>query len=82
MGIALLAFLGFPHEAPDGSGAASNRPAIDVMAHLTGFIVGAIIGALTARWQRRPGELVQGILGWVAIVVMTLAWCLALAAAR
>jgi len=80
MGLALLAFLGFPHENPEEA-AAAQRPLIDVVAHLTGFGVGALLGVIHAVWQkrRRIGEKGQLVLAWAAPGVLVLAWVLALA---
>lgn len=80
MGVALLAFLGVPHENPEEARDVT-RPIVDVVAHLTGFVFGAILGVVHAIWQRRYriGEKGQLALAWTAPLVLVAAWALALA---
>lgn len=79
MGVALLAFLGFPHETPEEAGQI-QRPLVDVGAHLTGFLVGGLLGVVHAMWQkdRRISEKSQLVLAWTAPLVLVAAWALAL----
>ncbi len=67
-GVVLLAFLGGPGER------------IDVVAHITGFVSGALFGALAGHLQ--VGKILktsyQVIFGVASIVLILLAWSLAL----
>lgn len=84
MGVALLGFLGFPQAVPEPGDPGFGRPAVDVMAHATGFLVGGILGAAYASLRARlvESDLAQGLLGWAALDTIGAAWFLALAAAR
>jgi membrane associated rhomboid family serine protease len=80
MGLALLAFLGFPGENPEETFDVM-RPRVDVVAHATGFIAGALLGVVHAVRQkrRRIGEKGQLALAWAAPAALAVAWALALA---
>jgi membrane associated rhomboid family serine protease len=64
-GVALLAF----------TGAGGERT--DVLAHLTGFVMGAVAGVLLAANRRPVAGWVQSVLGAAAMVVIAAAWWLA-----
>lgn len=65
-GVALLAFTGVGGERTD------------VLAHLTGFVMGAIAGVLLAASRRPLAGWAQSALGAAAIAVIAAAWWLAL----
>jgi membrane associated rhomboid family serine protease len=52
----------------------------DVLAHLTGFAMGALTGWLLALRRTSPGNLAQWVSGLGALAVIGIAWWLALAA--
>jgi len=52
----------------------------DVLAHLTGFLMGALTGWLLAQRRASPGTLVQWLAGLGALAVIVGAWTLALLA--
>ncbi len=52
----------------------------DVLAHLTGFAMGALTGWLLARRRSSPGTVAQWVSGLGALAVIAVAWWLALAA--
>lgn len=52
----------------------------DVLAHLTGFLMGALTGWLLAQRRSSPGTLAQWLSGLTALGVIAVAWGLALAA--
>jgi membrane associated rhomboid family serine protease len=64
-GVALLAF----------TGAGGERT--DVLAHLTGFVMGAVAGVLLAANRRPVAGWVQSVLGAAAMVVIAASWWLA-----
>lgn len=63
-GLALLAFLGTSERA-------------DLLAHLTGFVVGLPLGAMTAGTPR-PGPAAQAALGVASALLVAVSWMLAL----
>jgi membrane associated rhomboid family serine protease len=65
-GVFLLAFTGVGGENTD------------VLAHLTGFAMGALAGALHAAWRVPRGRGTQVIAGLVSVTVVAAAWGLAL----
>lgn len=67
VGVTLLAFLGGPHERTDW------------MAHITGFVSGAVLGLLIALMDRRVrlGERSQWWLGWLTLAGVATAWAVA-----
>jgi len=67
-GVFLLGFTGVGGESTD------------VLAHLTGFLMGAITGWLLAQRRPRLGRLVQWVSGAAALGAIVIAWQLALAA--
>lgn len=67
-GVFLLGFTGVGGESTD------------VLAHLTGFVMGAITGWLLAQGRWRPGRLAQWLSGLAALALVVAAWSLALAA--
>jgi hypothetical protein len=52
----------------------------DVLAHLTGFVTGAVAGWLLGRLAAIPGPRVQWLAGLAALAGIALAWWAALAA--
>jgi rhomboid protease GluP len=58
------------------TGAGGERT--DVMAHLTGFAMGALAGVAHARWRVPRGRLAQGVAGLSALLALLCAWVLAL----
>jgi membrane associated rhomboid family serine protease len=58
------------------TGAGGERT--DVLAHLTGFITGALAGWLLALRQRPPGATAQWLAGIATIATIVAAWSLAL----
>lgn len=67
-GVFLLAFTGAGGENTD------------VLAHLTGFAMGAVAGALHAAWRMPRGRIAQVVAGAAGLLATALAWTLALAA--
>ena len=61
-GVFLLAFTGVGGENTD------------VLAHLTGFVMGAIVGVLHAAWRVPRGPVAQFVAGVAALVVVAAAW--------
>jgi len=89
MGIGLLGFLGTGGGGFDATGSPKERQEalerilerVDVLAHLTGFAAGIVLGlALGASRRLRPGPRMQGVLAWSAPLVLACAWALALRA--
>ncbi len=66
-GVFLLAF----------TGAGGERT--DVLAHLTGFVMGAVAGALLAQQPRIAGAAAQWVTGLGTLLVVAVAWAIALA---
>jgi membrane associated rhomboid family serine protease len=66
-GVFLLAFTGVGGENTD------------VLAHLTGFVMGALAGALHAAWRVPRGPVAQLVAGAAALIVVAAAWAYALA---
>jgi len=66
-GVFLLAFTGVGGENTD------------VLAHLTGFVMGAIVGVLHAAWRVPRGPVAQFVAGVAALVVVAAAWACAIA---
>lgn len=66
-GVFLLAFTGASGENTD------------VLAHLTGFAMGAVAGALHASWRLPRGQVAQVLAGTLNIALVAGAWVLALA---
>jgi membrane associated rhomboid family serine protease len=69
-GIVLLGFTG------------SGGERTDVLAHLTGFAMGALAGIAHAAWRVRQGTIVQLLCGLLALVALAAAWSVALATAQ
>jgi membrane associated rhomboid family serine protease len=70
--IAGIMLLGF-------TGAGGDRT--DVLAHVTGFAMGALAGVAHAAWRAPRGDYTQAVAGLVALGVVSAAWVLALASA-
>jgi len=68
-GIFLLAFTGVGGENTD------------VLAHLTGFVMGALVGVLHAAWRVPRGRVAQFVSGAAVLIVVVAAWACALALA-
>ena len=51
----------------------------DVLAHLTGFVMGALVGVLHAAWRVPRGRVAQFVAGVAALVVIAGAWAYAVA---
>ena len=51
----------------------------DVLAHLTGFVMGALAGVLHAAWRVPRGPVAQFVAGAAALIVVAAAWACALA---
>lgn len=68
-GIFLLAFTGVGGENTD------------VLAHLTGFVMGALVGVLHAAWRVPRGQVAQFVSGAAVLIVVVAAWACALALA-
>jgi membrane associated rhomboid family serine protease len=66
-GVFLLAFTGVGGENTD------------VLAHLTGFVMGALVGVLHAAWRVPRGPVAQFLAGATALVVVAAAWACAIA---
>ncbi len=58
------------------TGAGGERT--DVLAHLTGFAMGAIAGAAHATWRVPRGAVAQVVAAAAALAVVAVAWALAL----
>jgi membrane associated rhomboid family serine protease len=67
-GVFLLAFMGVGGERTD------------VLAHLTGFIVGGVAGWLLALRDKSPGTLAQWVAGLASVAAVAAAWGFALTA--
>ncbi len=65
-GIFLLAFTGVGGENTD------------VLAHLTGFVMGALVGVLHAAWRVPRSAVAQLVAGAAALCIVVVAWALAL----
>ena len=65
-GVFLLAFTGVGGENTD------------VLAHLTGFVMGALVGVLHAAWRVPRGPVAQFVAGAAALIVVAAAWAYAL----
>ena len=63
------------------TGAAGEGTDVDVVAHVGGFAVGALLGATAAlpRWQRMLRRVPQWLLGAAALASVAIAWLCALA---
>jgi membrane associated rhomboid family serine protease len=66
-GIFLLAFTGVGGENTD------------VLAHLTGFVMGALVGVLHAAWRVPRGPVAQFVAGAAVLIVVVAAWACAIA---
>ena len=64
-GVFLLAFTGVGGENTD------------VLAHLTGFVMGALVGVLHAAWRVPRGPVAQLVAGGAALIVVAAAWACA-----
>jgi len=66
-GVFLLAFTGVGGENTD------------VLAHLTGFVMGALVGVLHAAWRVPRGHVTQLVAGAAVLIVVAAAWACAIA---
>ena len=51
----------------------------DVLAHVTGFASGAVVGLAATVIRRPPGPVVQGMLGALTALIVAACWLRALA---
>jgi rhomboid protease GluP len=58
------------------TGAGGERT--DVLAHLTGFVMGLVAGVAHANWRVPRGAVAQVVAGAAAVAALVLAWTLAL----